>query len=83
MKSKRLQKKIREKGTENVKHAAQRLVEMRAMYFDMRENRDHWHAQEWIATKRAMKAEAEVKRLKAELEALRNQPELLFPRLTN
>lgn len=34
----------------------------------------------WQVTKRAMQAEAEVKRLKRELEDLRNTPELLFPR---
>ena len=37
-------------------------------------------SREWIATKRAMRAEAEVRRLKRELEDLRNAPELLFPR---
>lgn len=35
---------------------------------------------EWIATKRAMRAEAEVKKLKQQIEDMRNAPELLFPR---
>ncbi len=40
----------------------------------------YWHGQEWVATKRALKAEAEVRRLKQEIRDLRNQHELLFPR---
>ncbi len=40
----------------------------------------YWHGQEWIATVRALRAEAEVRRLKKELEELRNQPQFLFPK---
>ena len=35
---------------------------------------------EWQAIKRAMRAEAEVKKLKQQIEDMRNAPELLFPR---
>ncbi len=35
--------------------------------------------EEWIATKRAMKAEAEVKRLKQQIRDMQMQPEFLFP----
>ena len=38
------------------------------------------HDREWIAIKRAMKAEAEVKKLQKQIEEMKNAPELLFPR---
>ena len=40
----------------------------------------YWHGREWIATKRAMKAEVEVRRLKQVIKDMQNQPEILFPR---
>lgn len=60
----RISKKIKAKGTENTKSSVRRLKEMRKAYFWMEENRNLWHEQEWITTKRALRAEAEVKRLK-------------------
>lgn len=63
MSSNRLRKKIVKKGTENVKHSGQRLKVMRAMFFEMENNRNDWIAKEWQTTKRAMSAEREVKRL--------------------
>lgn len=34
---------------------------------------------EWIATKRALRAEAEVRKLKQQIRDMQMQPELLFP----
>lgn len=78
--NKRQRKKVAQKGTENVKHLGKRYKEMRAMFFSMEEHRNELVGKEWQAIKRAMRAEAEVKKLRQQIEDMRNAPELLFPR---
>lgn len=73
--SKRLKKKIAKKGTENVKHLGKRYKQMRAMYFEMQNSCNEWVAKEWVAIKRAMKAEKEVEKLKKQLLDNGIQPE--------
>lgn len=53
--------------------------DLRDLYFYMERSRYEWITKEWVATKRAQKAEREIARLKEELEHLKNNPELLFP----
>ena len=66
--SKRLKKKkIAKKGTENVKHLGKRYKEMRAMYFEMENNRNEWVGKEWVAHCRATKAERKVAKLMKQL----------------
>jgi hypothetical protein len=65
--SKRLQKKIAQKGTENVKHLGKRYKQMRAMFFSIEEHRNQLVGREWAAFKRAMKAEKQVEKLKKQL----------------
>lgn len=73
--NKRQRKKVAQKGTENVKHLGKRYKEMRAMFFAMEEHRNELVGKEWVALKRAMKAENQVEKLKKQLLDNGIQPE--------